>query len=103
MNFAYVSVAVASSLVRLLGISKRPRRTGISFISINRVTPGACGYQRCCWKPRDLRYLFARAEPPTNTRRPCLSNGAKKTKTNRRWTQINADKTKPRMDENARE
>src|SRR5215218_1710385 len=56
MNLAYVGVALASSLTKRFGISKRPKRTGILFLSTILIWPA--------------RYLFPRRNGPYNC---CLS------------------------------
>src|SRR6478609_947930 len=56
MNLAYVGVALDSSLTKRFGISKRPKRTGILFLSTILIWPA--------------RYLFPHRNGPYNC---CLS------------------------------
>src|SRR5437870_13776952 len=63
MNLAYVSVAVASSLVNRLGISNRPKRTGIlSFQTIliwpEVLIPGSATCPYNCFVPGNGPLVF---------------------------------------------
>ena len=65
MNLVYVSAALASSLVRLFGISKRPKRPGIcTYLIFVGFPPDACGCRPNGRNPRTNGDFSCAHTPP---------------------------------------